>query len=99
MCGACLASELLLVAVDEQQRRAAMPKTRGEDDKKHGDKLESLIERTGGNPSARESEESADDDASDPLADDEEDALLQDDEDEDFEDDDVESDRDVDERE
>ena len=30
-----------------------MAKTQSEDDKKHGDKLESLIERTGGGPSPK----------------------------------------------
>jgi hypothetical protein len=59
-----------------------MPKTQGEEDKKHGDKLESLIERTGG--SAREREESGEDDP----------AALQDDEDEDMEDLDSDSDDD-----
>ena len=78
-----------------------MPKTRGEDDKKHGDKLESLIERTGGNPSGKRTE-SADEDEQDLRADEDDAALLQDDEDEDFDDedddDDIETDRDVGER-
>jgi len=40
-----------------------MPRTRGEGDKKHGDELQSLIERTGGDPSPRERKESADDES------------------------------------
>ena len=82
-----------------------MPKTRGEDDKKHGDKLESLIERTGGKPAAGKRSESAEDDEpallsdDELLADDDDAALLQDDEDEDFENGDIGTDRDVGERE
>ena len=80
-----------------------MPKTRGEDDKKHGDKLESLIERTGGNPSPQNRSEASDEDEGDERAlvpdEDDDAALLQDDEDEDFEDDDSDTDRDVGERE
>jgi len=72
-----------------------MPKTRGEDDKKHGDKLESLIERTGGNPSSRKGTESEDEDEPPRQDDDDDAALLQDDEDEDFENDDIDTDRDV----
>jgi len=73
-----------------------MPRTRGEDDKKHGDTLESLIERTGGKPSAREQEESADEDEPELLPDDEDDAgLLEDDDDEDVLNDDAEDLRDV----
>ena len=60
-----------------------MPRTRGEGDKKHGDELQSLIERTGGDPSPRERKESADDE-SELVPDDEDRALLEDeDEDED----------------
>ena len=67
-----------------------MPKTRGEDDKKHGDTLQSLIERAGGQPSARERTESDDEDESDLLPDDEDEALDEDDEEhEDDEDEDV----------
>ena len=40
-----------------------MPRTRGEGNKKHGDELQSLIERTGGDPSPRERKESADDES------------------------------------
>lgn len=84
-----------------------MPRTQGEDDKKHGDKLDSLIERTGGNPSSRKRTESADEDA--PLLvpddeddaavgqDDEDDPVLEDDDDEDVQNDDFETHRDVDE--
>ena len=67
-----------------------MPKTRGEDDKKHGDTLQSLIERAGGQPSARERTESDDEDESDLLPDDEDEALDEDDEDEDVLNDDAE---------
>jgi len=64
-----------------------MPRTRGEDDKKHGDTLESLIERTGGSPSARERSESADEEP-ELVPDDEDDpAPLEDDDDDDEEDD------------
>jgi hypothetical protein len=69
-----------------------MPKTRGEDDKKHGDKLESLIERTRGNASSRNGKEWEEDEDEDPAA-------LQDDDDEDVQNDDVETRRDVGERE
>ena len=70
-----------------------MPRTRGEDDKKHGDTLESLIERTGGIPSARERSESADEDEPELVPDDEDDpALLEDDDDDDEEDDDDDED-------
>ena len=55
-----------------------MPRTRGEGDKKHGDELQSLIERTGGDPSPRERKESADDDESELVPDDEDRALLED---------------------
>jgi hypothetical protein len=63
-----------------------MPKPRSEEEKKHGDKLESLIGRTGG-ASPREGR---DDDArhEDP-------AQLQDDDDEDVQNDDVSDRRDV----
>jgi hypothetical protein len=71
-----------------------MPKTRGEDDKKHGDKLESLIERTGGNPSSRQRNESADEDEPERLADDEDDPTFPQDDDDADEDDD-EDDEDV----
>ena len=75
-----------------------MPKTRGEDDKKHGDTLQSLIERAGGQPSARERTESDDEDESDLLPDDEDEALDEDDEEhEDDEDDEDEDDEDDDE--
>ncbi|HEX7235579.1 MAG TPA: hypothetical protein VF405_01380 [Gammaproteobacteria bacterium] len=67
-----------------------MPKTRGEDDKKHGDKLESLIERTRGSASSPNGKEREEDD--DPAA-------LQDDDDEDVQNDDAETGRDVGERE
>ena len=79
-----------------------MPKTRGEGDKKHGDKLESLVERTGGKPSPRGArddsagEGSADEDEPAPFSDDDDDAtLLLDDDDEDFQNDDGETYRDV----
>ena len=73
-----------------------MPKTRGEDDKKHGDKLESLIERTGGNPSPRGRNDSDDDDEPALLSDDDDDrTLLEDDDDEDVQNDDAEIHRDV----
>jgi hypothetical protein len=42
--GACLAFDLALY---QHPRIAPMPKTKPEGDKKHGDELESLIERTG----------------------------------------------------
>jgi hypothetical protein len=63
-----------------------MPKPRSEEEKKHGDKLESLIGRTGG----AASREQRDDDAGgqDP-------ARLQDDDDEDVQNDDVADRRDV----
>ena len=63
-----------------------MPKPQSEDDKKHGDKLESLIDRTGGaSPPRKRNESAADDDAT----------RLQDDDDEDVQNDDVEDHRDV----
>jgi hypothetical protein len=55
-----------------------MPTTKSEDNKKHGDTLETLIDRTGRSSAPAESNESVDDDA----------ARLQDDED--VENDDVE---------
>ena len=63
-----------------------MPKPSSEEDKKHGDKLESLIGRTGGGSSR----EGRDDDAGD-----EDPAQLQDDDDEDLQNDDVSDHRDV----
>lgn len=75
-----------------------MPRTRDEDDKKHGDTLESLIERTGGSPSARERSEDADEDEPELVPDDEDDrALLEDDDDADDEDDTDDTDDDDDE--
>jgi hypothetical protein len=65
-----------------------MPKPKSEEDKKHGDKLESLISRTG----------AASRDESDESDDEEEPAELQDDDDEDVQNDDPESRRDVGER-
>jgi len=65
-----------------------MPRTRDEGDKKHGDELQSLIERTGGDPSARERKETADDDEPELVPDDEDRALLED-EDEDEDEDEV----------
>ena len=63
-----------------------MPKPRGEEEKKHGDKLESLIGRTGG---AASREQRADDaGGQDP-------AQLQDDDDEDVQNDDGADRRDV----
>ena len=62
-----------------------MPKPRSEEEKKHGDKLESLIGRTGGG-----SPRGVDDDAGD-----EDPAQLQDDDDEDVQNDDVSERRDV----
>ena len=86
-----------------------MRKIQGEDDKKHGDKLHSLIERTGGGSSLRKRAESRDDDEALPrddddepmlLRDDDDDpALLQDDDDEDALNDDIEIRRDFDESE
>ena len=71
-----------------------MPKTQGGDDKKHGDTLQDLIDRTGRNPSPRKRQESADDD--DALPEDDDDpALLEDDDDENVQNDDVEARRDV----
>jgi hypothetical protein len=65
---------------------SAMPKPQTEDDKKHGDKLESLIDRTGGGSSPqRRTERAAGDEAT----------QLQDDDDEDLQNDDVEDRRDV----
>jgi hypothetical protein len=73
-----------------------MPKIRGEDDKKHGDKLESLIERTGGNPSPRGArDDSAEEDEPAQFSDDDDATLLQDNDDEDFQNDDGETLRDV----
>ena len=65
-----------------------MPRTRGEGNKKHGDELQSLIERTGGDPWPGERKESADDDESELVPDDEDRALLED-EDEDEDEDEV----------
>jgi hypothetical protein len=56
-----------------------------EDAKKHGDKLESLVERTSGRSPPEAPNNDGDDDAAD----------LQDDDDEDVQNDDVESRRDV----
>jgi hypothetical protein len=72
-----------------------MPKIRGEDDKKHGDRLESLIERTGGNPSAQERSDSTDEEESELRPDDEDEALLEDDDDEDVLSDDADDLRDL----
>ena len=65
-----------------------MPRIRGEDDKKHGDTLESLIERTGGDPAARERSGNAGEDEPGLVPDDEDDPLLEDDDDDGEEDDD-----------
>lgn len=62
-----------------------MPKPQSEEDKKHGDKLESLIGRTGGAAPSRKDTENVG--ADDP-------AELQDDDDEDVQNDDVEDRRD-----
>jgi hypothetical protein len=62
-----------------------MPKTQSEDNKKHGDKLEPLIERT-----KRESAEETRDAGAEEGS-----AELQDDDDEDLQNDDVEDRRDV----
>jgi hypothetical protein len=62
-----------------------MPKPRSEEEKKHGDKLESLIGRTGGASSRQGRDDDADEDA----------AQLQDDDDEDVQNDDVSDRRDV----
>lgn len=67
-----------------------MPKARGDDGRKHGDKLQSLIERTRGNASSRNGDDREEDE--DPAA-------LQDDDDEDVQNDDVATGRDVGERE
>jgi hypothetical protein len=56
-----------------------------EDAKKHGDKLESLVDRTSGRSPPADQNEDGDDDAAD----------LQDDDDEDVQNDDVENRRDV----
>lgn len=69
-----------------------MPKPKSEEDKKHGDKLESLISRTGGAASRDESNESNESDESDESNESDE---LQDDDDEDVQNDDPESRRDV----
>jgi len=66
-----------------------MPKTQSEDDKKHGDKMAPLIERTKRSAGGGEHEGTDDDDA----------ARLEDDDDEDVQDEAVDSDRDIDERE
>lgn len=72
-----------------------MPSRKGEVSKKHGDKLEPLIERTAGGSSREDEgrspgeEEERDDD--DPT-------LLQDDDDEDVENGDFDDSRDIDER-
>jgi len=71
-----------------------MPRTRDEGDKKHGDELQSLIERTGGDPSARERKETADDDEPELVPDDEDRALLDDDDDDDDDDEDEDEDED-----
>lgn len=74
-----------------------MPKTQSESDKKHGDELQSLIERTGGKASPRK-ERPADDDPTELVADDDDPVSLEDDDeedDEDVQDDDVASYRDV----
>ena len=76
-----------------------MPKTQSESDKKHGDELQSLIERTGGKASPRKPKERpADDDPTELVADDDDPVSLEDDDeedDEDVQDDDVASYRDV----
>lgn len=76
-----------------------MPKTRNEVSKKHGDKLEPLIERAGNRP-PQEAEGTEDDPALLRDDDDENDdpALLQDDDDEDAQNDDVDERRDIGER-
>ena len=65
-----------------------MPKTQREDNKKHGDKLEPLIERTGGGSSPRDREQTGEDSPEE----------LQDDDDEDVQNDDPADRRDVGER-
>jgi hypothetical protein len=62
-----------------------MAKAKDEDDKKHGDKLESLIDRTGGrsSPQNRPTED-------DPAQLEDDDAQLEDDDEEDLESDDRE---------
>ena len=66
-----------------------MPKTTNEDDKKHGDRFESLIDRAMSGSSSRKHEQTAK--ADDPTE-------LQQDDDEDTRNDDPEDRRDVDER-
>lgn len=73
-----------------------MPKTQHGDDKKHGDKLHSLVERTGGRSSPSKREASEEDEP--VLARDEDDvdpALFQDEDDEDVQNDDLDTRRDV----
>ena len=62
-----------------------MPKTKSEATKKHGDKLEPLIDRTGSRSSPEERNETPGDDP----------AELQDDDDEDVQNDEVEDRRDI----
>jgi hypothetical protein len=62
-----------------------MPKTQSEENKKHGDKLEPLIERTKRGAAEEPRDTGADEDSAD----------LQDDDDEDLQNDDVDDQRDV----
>ena len=62
-----------------------MPKTQHGDDKKHGDKLHSLVERTGGRSSPSKREASEEDE---PV-------LARDEDDEDVQNDDLDTRRDV----
>jgi hypothetical protein len=65
-----------------------MPKSKGEATKKHGDKMEPFIERTGGNTPRERPDESVDDDPT----------MLRNDTEEDVQNDDVENPRNVGER-
>ena len=55
-----------------------MPKPQREDDKKHGDKLEPLIDRTAGGSSPGQREQT-DDDSAEELQDDDDEDVLNDD--------------------
>jgi hypothetical protein len=69
-----------------------MPNTTSEEDKKHGDKLQSLIDRTGSSASPGKRSEAVDDDAPAARQDDDDEDEIDEDEDDDEIDEDIQPD-------
>jgi hypothetical protein len=75
---------LVADAHQQHEQERTMPKTQTEDDKKHGDKLKSLIDRAGGDKSPPGEE--SDDDPADLRDDEDEDEDVENDDDDDADD-------------